>query len=607
MKRMKLLFLIPFAISSLASCNSEQPLKHTRVENVDEYALNVFSPEPISMTNDKRNFDFFNDRTIPYLSIEEYINDYVNSLADTQTGRKAFSKYVVLTNGKVTTIVNSHNNSKCVVDYSKKTATFDSYSGFLAKSLDSSGPGDYISTTFDDYYFLDKTYSHQKGVEVSVKFSDYHIDSYFYNEKIYLPLHFMFSLFGTSNPFSIGGIYYNGHNSYMMGGGIELVLHYFDATYQQFLKKIRENDTTLNRDYLEYNYNVMCFILDLHYGLGQRNYRSTNETFYFNKEGAYKTLAPYKERLLSTELGVFDDTLIELFEKEFNDGGHTAVSPISVTQNKDVPTFARTGETKYTLDANTKLLEKRQEVLGLDFAGEDADKQYMEMEYDDGVTKTDIAYITFDSFNFSTSAPTLDAPYYTTTFNLINYANEQIRKNDIKNVVIDLACNTGGVILAEEIFESWICGNANCIEYNTKDKSITKVTRKADVNFNKVLDEGDFLPDDVNVYCIISPSSFSCGNLLPTRLKEFSNTKFIGSRSGGGCCSVESNINLPNGAFITISSAYNSILKDSTVDNIKTVDDGVVADFIRIEDGEDHYAEFFDRNAINRKIVESLK
>lgn len=605
MKKLSFIIIVPLLCSSLFSCNQDETLKHTRVENVDEYTLNVFEPEHlIDPTGETRNYDFFNNRTIPYLSIEEYFDTYGNFMASSKEGYKHYSKYVVFTHDKETTIVNSHNNSRCVIDYNKKTATFDSYSGFLTKANDSSGPGDYISTYLDAYYFLEKTYEHQKGNEVTVNFNDYHIDAYFYDNKIYLPLHFMFTLLGTSSPLGIGGIYYNGHRSYLLGS-IELLLNMFDECYQTLLQDIRKDDTTLNADYMQYNYNVLCFALDFHFGLEKRNLRSTNELRYFNKEGAYKTLEPYKTRLLSTKPGEFDDALIELFNNEFNDGGHSYVSPISVTQDKNEPAFVRTGESKNTIDIYQALKEKREEVLGFNLDLE-PENQYLEMEYGEAANKTKIAYITFDNFSFSTAKPNIDMPFCTFTFNLINYANEQIRNNNIKNVVIDLSCNTGGVILAEEIIESWICGESHSMEYNTIDKSLTRVKRKADVNFNQKIDEGDFLPSDVNVYCIVSPSSFSCGNLLPSRLKDYSNTKFIGTQSGGGCCSVENYINLPTGAFITISSCNNSVMKDSTLDNIITVEDGITADFIKIEDGEEHYAEYFNRSAINKKIVESL-
>lgn len=145
MRKINILILLSLAACSLISCSNN--LKHNRVENIDEYKLDIFSKdETIKLTNTKRNFDFFNDRTIPYLSIEEFVDVYSNYLPNNPGRKKMTSKYVVCTYDKVATVINSNNNTRCVIDYNKQKATFDCYSGFITRALDSSGPGDYIST-----------------------------------------------------------------------------------------------------------------------------------------------------------------------------------------------------------------------------------------------------------------------------------------------------------------------------------------------------------------------------------------------------------------------------------------------------------------------------
>ena len=44
---------------------------------------------------------------------------------------------------------------------------------------------------------------------------------------------------------------------------------------------------------------------------------------------------------------------------------------------------------------------------------------------------------------------------------------------------------------------------------------------------------------DKNLYCLISPVSFSCGNLVPAGLKSSQKVTLIGRTSGGGSCSVQ--------------------------------------------------------------------
>ena len=53
-------------------------------------------------------------------------------------------------------------------------------------------------------------------------------------------------------------------------------------------------------------------------------------------------------------------------------------------------------------------------------------------------------------------------------------------------------------------------------------------------------DPGDTVYKQFNLYCLISPSSFSCGNLVPAIFDQAGGITLIGQRSGGG-----SNVVLP--------------------------------------------------------------
>ncbi len=528
-----------------------------------------------------------------------FFDSYGNLIASSEEGKTLYSRYTVVTYDHNVVVTNSKNDSTCFLNFDNQTATFSSYSGFTTKNIDSSGPGDYISAYYEKYYFLEKEYSQTEADEVVVDFSKYHIDGFFYNGKGYLPLHFMNVLFTTLNPLGINGIYYNGQRSFLTGG-LHLLLNDFDKVYTDYLSIIRNNDTTMNRKYLEYNYNVLAFVLDFHFGMSKRHYRTTGEEHIYNKNGIYAAMEPYKERLLSQELGVGDKALNDLLDNEFDDGGHTAMWPVSIFQNAENPRRTRGVETQNTLAVRDGLKEKRKEMLGYDLSKQ---REYSYTEQD--VDGQKVAFLTFDSFDLTIGEPNLDAPYYSTGFHLARYANQQIRDHNIKNLVIDLSANTGGIVMAEQILESWITGQSHSVEYNTLDHSIAYVNRKADINYDGVIDEYDRLPSDVNVYCMVSDSSFSCGNLLPCHLKEYSNTKFIGTRSGGGTCTVESNISLPNGVFMNVSCCYNMVTSASSKNNVITIDDGVAADFLVFDEGEQGYEQFYDRDAIAKAILEA--
>jgi C-terminal processing protease CtpA/Prc len=68
--------------------------------------------------------------------------------------------------------------------------------------------------------------------------------------------------------------------------------------------------------------------------------------------------------------------------------------------------------------------------------------------------------------------------------------------------------------------------------------ALTTATYRADVNLDRVFDEKDSVADK-NLYCLISPVSFSCGNLVPAAMKSSDKVTILGRTSGGGSCTVQ--------------------------------------------------------------------
>ena len=74
---------------------------------------------------------------------------------------------------------------------------------------------------------------------------------------------------------------------------------------------------------------------------------------------------------------------------------------------------------------------------------------------------------------------------------------------------------------------------------------------RADINLDRKFDDTDTVKN-YNLYCLISPVSFSCGNLLPSVFKNSQNVTLIGKTSGGGSCIVQ-NISTAYGTLFQIS------------------------------------------------------
>ena len=181
----------------------------------------------------------------------------------------------------------------------------------------------------------------------------------------------------------------------------------------------------------------------------------------------------------------------------------------------------------------------------------EAQKRYTgarEKAYPDGVPGYEevgnTAYVTFDVFR----AQLTSGPYYKTentlelndTIGLIMYAHEQITRkgSPIENVVIDLSCNGGGDANAAEFVISWFMGEGSIGMEDAMTGAMCVSTYRADVNRDHVFDEKDTLGDR-NLFCLISPFSFSSGNLVPCMFKESGVVTLLGRNSAGGACVIQ--------------------------------------------------------------------
>jgi hypothetical protein len=108
-----------------------------------------------------------------------------------------------------------------------------------------------------------------------------------------------------------------------------------------------------------------------------------------------------------------------------------------------------------------------------------------------------------------------------------------------------------------------------------------------------VFDEKDSIANK-NLYCLISPVSFSCGNLVPSLLKESGKVTMLGGTSGGGACSVQL-VSTADGSLFQISSPRHSAVVSNGA--YYTIDRGV----------EPHhyfskFESYFDREALTEYI-----
>lgn len=210
------------------------------------------------------------------------------------------------------------------------------------------------------------------------------------------------------------------------------------------------------------------------------------------------------------------------------------------------------------------------------------------------------AYITFDEFDMIGGGP----EYYAAlegeklpndTLGLIIYAHDKITRDNspIENVVLDLSNNTGGDVDAAMFVLGWFLGEAPFSSKDAFTGAVATAVYQADVNLDREFNEKDTV-EDKNLYCLISPVSFSCGNLVPSVFKASQRVTLIGRTSGGGACTV-----LPMstawGTPFQISGPHKmAFLKNGS---FYDVDRGVEPDFYI-----DRLEHFYDREALTKII-----
>lgn len=272
----------------------------------------------------------------------------------------------------------------------------------------------------------------------------------------------------------------------------------------------------------EYGYNELCLLLDTFYGLKEaHDITGFRELFW--QIGYDEVLSGRSALDADNALKSIIDYYLDDLHSVFNEYSYLAgLNSIS----------GSTGMANRKLSAHSDAYSAAR-----DEAYPDGWLQYEEL----GNT----AYITFDSFLCLGSGEMYydrgaDIPDFSDTVTQIIDAHARITRPDspIENVVLDLSNNTGGDVDAAVVVLSWFLGDAPFSVKNMATGAMSTAVYRADINLDHVFDERDTVADK-NLFCIISPVSFSCGNLVPAAFKSSQKVTLIGRTTGGGSCVVQ--------------------------------------------------------------------
>ena len=408
------------------------------------------------------------------------------------------------------------NGATCVLDFVEDSVYFEDFDLFtkfadnVADILEST----YFNSKGESIYFKITDYMSVAGRPVDIDLAEKNIPLDIYEGKKYIPLQTFNDLFVS--PFAHNYLF-NSKDVFFVSG-----MELDDALSAEYYSvEPAERSEAL----VEYTVNELCLLLDLSYGLQEEHSIVDGFEEYIKRAGLM-------DDLRSTDPIVFSMALASLTYRYFGDlhSGLLVLSPYVDSSKLSWDDLKYHSSYKHFQEYLSKITSVRDAVMT------EGVKGYEEV----GNT----AYITFDSF---TRSEMRFEDYSEESFNdqsdtlgLIIYAHSMITRENspIENVVIDLSCNTGGNCDAGVYVVAWMLGYCDAHIANPITKSYSTCSYAVDVNLDGVFDDKDSIADK-NLYCLISPASFSCGNLVPAMLKESNRVTLIGETSGGGGFAVQ--------------------------------------------------------------------
>ena len=328
-----------------------------------------------------------------------------------------------------------------------------------------------------------------------------------------------------------------------------------------------------------YGYGELCMELDFFYGLKDAHHISKFADYFMQIGKSVDLLSPDP---IAADQVIFDMASYWL------DDGHSGSVSHSYLVDPDTDNHDRLG---FSLTSRANITKTMAAVRA----------QYPEAQlpyYEVGNT----AYVTFDhfqmdqTFDYYAAAEKGELPDPAAdTLSLAYYAHQQITRENspIDNVVLDLSANGGGMAPTALWMVSWFLGEAQASVYHTATGAECTVVYRADVNFDHQYDEKDTI-SGLNLYCLTSPQSFSCGNLVPWAFKADGRVTLLGRVSGGGACSVDYMTTAWGTSYQLSSPNQLSFVKNGSYYD---VDQGAEPDiFIR------DFRNFYDRNALTELI-----
>ena len=475
---------------------------------------------------------------IPYVNIEALCND----------------DFTVEYPEKYKVLITSNNNnytSTALIDLTKRKIYFSNYDHYMSMFQSSSSKTffDIANVQENDFIKIEKSFN-SWGAPIEVNFSGF--EDFVLCAEIDGKLNYYVSLNTYGNLFTaFKSVVYNGKEVYSVN---KIINNGFDNAKEFYRfdegtgKKMRSSALT------NFTYNELCINLDLNYGLKELHGNK------FDCFDSYFEYVGLKSKLLNPDPEIFCKAIWDLCEAYFSDN-HSNFKFASYYCGYDIAKkFAERVETgdENLLTGNS--ISKKMELYytarqnaydenipGLEFSDDektaivrfdhyttsgDSDLNAIinETNLELGKTTEDICNSIKE--NYTAIQKDIKTEYY------LYCVNKMIKKNPkVENVILDMSNNTGGSCRTAVATLAWMLGEVQTNITNSITGAKCSSVYVCDINADGKFDENDTIKDK-KLFCLISPASFSCGNMVPAMLKSSDRVVLLGETSGGGSACV---------------------------------------------------------------------
>ena len=450
---------------------------------------------------------------------------------------------------KKVTFNNREQNTTAELDLTRHTLTFDNYDQFFRDG--NTVYFDAAQSNLGDYMKM-IDYSNIAGQPVVFDWSAQDIGVVIWKDgnsyDLALPLQMFNDVFLASSGFFI---LYNGNKLYLSN---KLTDDYWTSGNQS---------GTRSKALAEFCYNELCLNLDFNYGL-----KAIHGIDKFPDFNTYFICSGIDRDLKSTNATTFANALKDVCEFYLDDG-HSNYMSNSHYLAKDVEITGNHTSAKWkelVINYKTYPNGARPDRYGSSVPGYEVTA--------DGKT----AVVRFDEFTRVSENKAAKAGHYAAiddiinnyvgmyentydTVSFIHYVNKRIKDDPaIKNVVLDLSCNGGGANHSAAFILAWMLGECICNFTDPLTGAKWAATYVADVDFDgsymsdDTPDTGDTIGDK-NLFCLVSPWSFSAANMVAAMLKASDRVTIIGAPSSGGSSVVQFS-STADGTCFRMSSRY---------------------------------------------------